>query len=175
MELGFYRFANKEPNKLAIVGPNEELVSRGELLSKANKLTHALRDLGLKKFDTVAVVLPNSVEYFVVYMACLQAGFYLVPINWHLAGPEIAYILEDSEAKAFIASGKNPDMEKACINERKLWQMLQYQVLNSCIYLVELSKENIGEQFIYSPPTSPETAIQCLYRRRTRCTSSLLA
>jgi len=116
MELGFYRFANKEPNKLAIVGPNEELVSRGELLSKANKLTHALRDLGLKKFDTVAVVLPNSVEYFVVYMACLQAGFYLVPINWHLAGPEIAYILEDSEAKAFIASGKNPDMEKACIN-----------------------------------------------------------
>ena len=76
MELGFYRFANKEPNKLAIVvGPNEELVSRGELLSKANKLTHALRDLGLKKFDTVAVVLPNSVEYFVVYMACLQAGF----------------------------------------------------------------------------------------------------
>ena len=116
MELGFYRFANKEPNKLAIVGPNEELVSRGELLSKANKLTHALRDLGLKKFDTVAVVLPNSVEYFVVYMACLQAGFYLVPINWHLAGPEIAYILEDSEAKAFIASGNNPDMEKACVN-----------------------------------------------------------
>ena len=36
MELGFYRFANKEPNKLAIVGPNEELISRGELLSKAN-------------------------------------------------------------------------------------------------------------------------------------------
>ena len=39
MELGFYRFANKEPNKLAIVGPNEELVSRGELPVSYTHLT----------------------------------------------------------------------------------------------------------------------------------------
>ena len=38
----------------------------------------------------------------------------MVPINWHLAGPEIAYILEDSGAKAFIASGEVPAMEEAC-------------------------------------------------------------
>ena len=99
-QLGFYRFANNEPDKVAIVGPNEETISRGELLKKANKLAHALRNLGLEKGDTVAVVLPNSIEYYITYMACLQVGFYMVPINWHLAGPEIAYILEDSEVES---------------------------------------------------------------------------
>ena len=103
-ELGFYRFAKKDPSELAIIGPNEEAISRGDLLKKANQLSHALRKLGLNKGDTVAIVLPNSIEYYIAYMACLQVGFYMVPINWHLAGPEIAYILKDSEAKAFIAS-----------------------------------------------------------------------
>ena len=114
-ELGFYRFAKKDPSEVAIIGPNEEAISRGDLLKKANQLSHALRKLGLNKGDTVAIVLPNSIEYYIAYMACLQVGFYMVPINWHLAGPEIAYILEDSEAKAFIASGSHPDMRDACL------------------------------------------------------------
>ena len=38
----------------------------------------------------------------------------MVPINWHLAGPEIAYILSDSEAKVFFGSNENQDISKAC-------------------------------------------------------------
>ena len=113
-ELGFYRIANSDPDKLALVEPSEKTWTRGELLAKANQLTHALRALGVSKGDVVATVLPNSVEYYISYLACAQAGFYMVPINWHLAGPEIAYILEDSGAKAFIASGEVPAMEEAC-------------------------------------------------------------
>ena len=104
-ELGFYRFANSQPDEIAIVDPSEKTWTRGELLAKTNQLTHALRDFGVQKGDVVATVLPNSVEYYIAYLACAQSGFYMVPINWHLAGPEIAYILEDSGAKAFIASG----------------------------------------------------------------------
>ena len=36
---------------------------------------------------------------FELYLAALQAGWYLVPINHHLIGPEVAYILKDSDAK----------------------------------------------------------------------------
>ena len=36
-------------------------------------------------------------------LAVQQAGWQLVPINYHLVGPEIAYIIGDSGAKAFIA------------------------------------------------------------------------
>ena len=50
----------------------------------------------------VATLLPNGVEVFELYLAALQAGWYLVPINHHLIAPEVAYILKDSDAKAFV-------------------------------------------------------------------------
>ena len=102
MELGFWTFAQKDPSYLALVSPEGEPVSAGDLLERSNRLVHGLRDLGLQVGDAVAMVLPNSVEVFELYLACMQAGFYLVPINHHLVGPEIAYIVGDSEAKALI-------------------------------------------------------------------------
>lgn len=118
-ELGFYNIANNAPDEIALIDPSEKAWTRGELLSKANKLTHALRHLGLKPGDSVALVLPNSAEYFISYLACAQAGFYIVPINWHLTGIEIAYILTDSGAKAFIASGANLHLKEACIQAKR--------------------------------------------------------
>ncbi|MEK9649497.1 MAG: AMP-binding protein [Gammaproteobacteria bacterium] len=106
-ELGFYRFAKKNPHEIAIIDTNEKAWTRGELLTRVNQLSNGLLDLGLKKGDTVSILLPNSVEYYISYLACAQCGFYMVPINWHLSGPEVAYILQDSEAKAFITSGHN--------------------------------------------------------------------
>ena len=61
---------------------------------------------GLEQGDVVAMLLPNCIEVFELYLAVMQAGFYLVPINWHLVGPEIAYIVADSEAKAFVAHAR---------------------------------------------------------------------
>ena len=114
-KLGFYRFANNEPDAIALIEPSEKIWTRRKLLAKTNQLTHALRNFGVQKGDVIATVLPNSVEYYIAYLACAQSGFYMVPINWHLTGPEIAYILEDSGAKVFIASGEVPAMEEACL------------------------------------------------------------
>src|SRR5690606_22366244 len=36
-------------------------------------------------------------------LAATQAGLQVVPVNWHLAEAEIAFILRDSEARAVIA------------------------------------------------------------------------
>ena len=58
-------------------------------------------------------MLPNGAEMFELYLACLQAGWYLVPINHHLVGPEIAYILKDSEAKVFVGHERFAD---ACVD-----------------------------------------------------------
>ena len=52
--------------------------------------------------DTLALVLPNGVEMLAAYLAGTQIGCYVTPINHHLVGPEIAYIVSDSEAKALI-------------------------------------------------------------------------
>jgi len=101
-DLGFWSFARREPDALALVDPFEKQVTRGALLADCNRLVHGLRALGLERGDVVAIDSVNCAEYVATSLACNQAGFYLTPINWHLAPAEVAYILKDCEAKVFI-------------------------------------------------------------------------
>src|SRR5262249_16127475 len=116
-DLGFWSIAREEPEKLAVVDPDEREVRAGELLASCNQVVHGLRAAGLEQGEAVAMVLPNSVEVFELYLAALQAGFYLVPINFHLVGTEIAYIVQDSEAKAFVAHERFADECAAAAEE----------------------------------------------------------
>ena len=101
-DLGFWTLAQKDPSYLALVDPDGREIASGELLGAANQLVHGLRELGLQEGDSFATVLPNGAPMIELYLAALQAGWYLVPINHHLVGPEIAYIVDDCGAKALI-------------------------------------------------------------------------
>ncbi|WP_433328581.1 acyl-CoA synthetase [Spirillospora sp. CA-294931] len=100
--LGFWRLAQADPEWVAAIDPDGSEHTAGELLARANRLVHGLRDLGLRPGDGICGLVPNGTRGLVLYLAALQAGWYYTPINWHLTGPEIAYILADSEAKAFF-------------------------------------------------------------------------
>ncbi|WP_067486131.1 acyl-CoA synthetase [Actinomadura hibisca] len=100
--LGFWRLAQADPEWIAAVDPDGTEFTAGDLLARANRLVHGLRALGLEKGDGVCGLVPNGHEGLVLYLAALQAGWYYTPINWHLTGPEIGYIVSDSEAKAFF-------------------------------------------------------------------------
>jgi len=103
-ELGFWNFAQNEPEGPALIDPEGRAWTRGELLAEANRIAHGLRALGLERGDCVALVLPNCWEFIAIHLAVTQIGLYMSPINNHLTGPEIAYILEDSGAKVFFGS-----------------------------------------------------------------------
>ena len=103
---GFWRHAQRDPAAPALVDPQGREWTRGELLALSNQIVHGLRARGLTRGDAVAVCLPNCAEFYAIYLACLQAGWYLTPINWHLAGPEIAYIVDDSGANAFVGHAR---------------------------------------------------------------------
>ncbi|WP_248963512.1 acyl-CoA synthetase [Sphaerisporangium perillae] len=100
--LGFWRLAQADPGWIAAVDPDGTEHTAGDLLARANSLVHGLRALGLKAGDGFCGLVPNGVEGLALYLAALQAGWYYTPVNWHLTGPEIAYIVSDSEAKAFF-------------------------------------------------------------------------
>jgi long-chain acyl-CoA synthetase len=103
-DYGFWNLAQQDPSHLALVTPDDERLSAGELLARANRLVHGLRALGLGGGDVVTTVLPNGAPMIELYLACAQAGLYLVPINHHLTGPEIAYIVQDSGARVFVGA-----------------------------------------------------------------------
>ena len=105
-DLGFWKLAQASPDALALVDPQERSWSRGELFAEANRIAHGLRALGLAQGDCVALVMENCAEFFQINLAVTQIGLYMTPINNHLTGPEIAYIVQDSGAKVFFGSEK---------------------------------------------------------------------
>jgi acyl-CoA synthetase (AMP-forming)/AMP-acid ligase II len=70
--------------------------------ARACRLANALLALGLRRGDRVAVLAYNCVEWLEIYAAAAKAGVIAVPVNFRLVGPEIRYIAENCEARAFI-------------------------------------------------------------------------
>ena len=61
---------------------------------------------GISKGDVVSLLLPNSVEYVIAYFACWQIGALAGPINSLLKAQEIAYVISNSEAKAWLVNSE---------------------------------------------------------------------
>ncbi len=97
--------------KRALITPQREVFvefERGrrfnfeQVNARCNQTANMLLDRGLVKGDRVAILAKNSIEYVDTYFACAKIGCIVVPVNWRLVAPEIAYILADSGAKALV-------------------------------------------------------------------------
>jgi len=69
---------------------------------RVNKLAHALNELGVSKGDRVAVLSGNCHQFWECYCAGGKSGIVLVPLNYRLAGRELLYILNNSEATGIV-------------------------------------------------------------------------
>jgi long-chain acyl-CoA synthetase len=103
---GFWKGAQAEPDRIALVDVDGREITAGELLASANQLVHGLRALGLRQNDVVAMLLPNGAYFLELLLATQQAGWHIVVINNGLTAAEIAYILKDSGTKAFFTHEK---------------------------------------------------------------------
>jgi acyl-CoA synthetase (AMP-forming)/AMP-acid ligase II len=77
----------------------------GELDDTADRVAGALAAAGLVPGDRMAVLLRNVPEFFALLFGAARAGVVLVALNWRLAPPEIAAILDDAEP-ALLVVGK---------------------------------------------------------------------
>jgi long-chain acyl-CoA synthetase len=102
-DTGLWNIAGDQPDLTAVVDPGGREVNYRELAAFADRYGRGLQELGLQTGDCLVVMLPNTIELVALYFAAMECGLYIVPINWHLTGPEVAYIVEDCEAKAFVA------------------------------------------------------------------------
>ena len=90
--------ATSRPDHAAIICDNV-VCTYAELDDRANRLARALADHGVARDERVAVMLPNSIEWFEATVAIARLGAQLVPVNWHLKHDELAWILTDSGAR----------------------------------------------------------------------------
>ena len=102
-------WALRTPDRIAIVSQAGNRTF-AELDANANRLARALRARGLVPGDAVALLAGNRPEFVETWLACQRAGYRLTPVNWHLTADEVAYIVDDCEAKALVTTG---DLEVA--------------------------------------------------------------
>lgn len=80
------------------------------LNARANRLANLLRDrFGVAKGDRISILAHNSVAYIDLFFAAAKIGAIFAPLNWRLAPPELAYILNDSRPKALFCGPEFPD------------------------------------------------------------------
>ena len=89
------------PDKLGWQDKNREF-SFKEWDERSCRFAHGLKGLGLKQKDPFAVIAFNRGEWMDIYAGCAKGGQIAVPIMFRLAAPEIEYIVNHSECKAFI-------------------------------------------------------------------------
>jgi long-chain acyl-CoA synthetase len=74
----------------------------GRLDGLVSAAARGLLDLGLEAGDRVAVHLPNTPDFPVIYFGALRAGLVALPVNTGYTGPELAHVLSDSGARAIV-------------------------------------------------------------------------
>lgn len=80
----------------------DRVVSYAELASLAIRGSRALRELGLRTGDGIAVVSPNHPWSMAVYWAAQLAGLYYTPVSVQFLRDEVQHILGDCDARMLV-------------------------------------------------------------------------
>src|SRR4051812_3820308 len=79
-------------------------ISYQQLHEITNRLAHGLRARGFSPGDKICVMLPNCAEYVYLFLAAPKLAVTVVPVNTALKHEEVAYIAENSDARALVVS-----------------------------------------------------------------------
>ena len=104
-EINLYEFLDntaKEYGKQTAIWFQKKKISYNEFKDIADRLATALRDLGVKKGDTVAIMIPNFPQFLFSFYGILKAGGIVTACSVLLTEPEIAFQLNDSGAETII-------------------------------------------------------------------------
>lgn len=86
--------------KIAIdVFDRGERATYSDMDRSSNKYAHALRVFGVRKGDRIGVMLPNRIEFPILWFAIAKLGAVIVPINTRYTPREVEYVLSDTQAK----------------------------------------------------------------------------
>ncbi|MGB7338174.1 MAG: long-chain fatty acid--CoA ligase [Phototrophicaceae bacterium] len=88
--------------KLPIVGRVSSNMTYSELNSASDALAKALVELGVKKGDRVAIVMPNCVAFAIAFYATLKAGGVVAATNPTYPAKKMAYQIDDCDAEIVI-------------------------------------------------------------------------
>lgn len=90
--------ARERPEKTAIHFDGRP-ISYAELDLRANRVAQGLLAAGVPAQGRVAILAKNDPAFFELWFGAAKANTVLVPVNFRLAAPEVAYVVNDAQAE----------------------------------------------------------------------------
>ncbi|ASK35781.1 4-coumarate--CoA ligase [Alcanivorax sp. N3-2A] len=86
------------------------MLTWGQLVDNVNQVANRLRAAGLRRGDTVAGLSENSARYLTLFLGTLSAGGCMVPLSGMAAGPTLALMVNDCDARFLFVSEKHREL-----------------------------------------------------------------
>lgn len=101
------RFATEDSEKIALVWCNdkkdEKILTFGQMAKNVNKTANVLKSLGIKKGDSVMLILRRRYEFWYMLLALHKIGAIAVPATVQLLTSDIVYRIEKAHIKMIVA------------------------------------------------------------------------
>ena len=124
-------------NKIAIV-MGEQRISYAEMDKASNRIANALREMGVKKGDRVAMLVPNRPEFAMIFFGIMKLGGIAVPLDVRYHIDELSRIFNNCTPRVLI--GENSYLEPV---------IPVLSRLDSIKHVIDLDASNTGKVVAY--------------------------
>ncbi|OBF53771.1 acyl-CoA synthetase [Mycobacterium sp. 852002-53434_SCH5985345] len=94
----------------ALIVAGGDTISHSALYARSQRVAAVLHGAGLRPGDGVALILPNRPEFLEITWACQLSGLYYTAVNTHFTADEVAYVIDDSDARAVFVDATMPEL-----------------------------------------------------------------
>jgi len=123
--INWFSGSGNRPAILAFQSEKLERWSYDQLVDSVARLSTALRDVGVGRGETIALMAGNRPEWVIAALAVVNAGAVLVPVDVQLVDDVIGHILEDSEARVvFTIEEQVPRLERLAPGAKRRFILL---------------------------------------------------
>lgn len=117
-------WAQRQPGRVALVTDDTSLDY--EALSKRiNRYARWARSLGVAKGDTVALIMPNGIDYLAAWLGISRVGGVVALLNTKLVGPSLAHCIDVAKPAHIIVARQLTEMLESATphlkTQAKVW------------------------------------------------------
>jgi len=146
------------PDKTALIfGDLQRTYSRLE--DECNQVANALADLGVKKYDRVAILAHNTHHHVLTWLGTAKIGGIYLALNYLLRGKDISFCINHSESKVFIVEDALYDLVKDVLAEMPSVKTLIWSSQGAG-KAPEKGFKNFDEWYKNYPTTEPDAVLR---------------
>ncbi|MBN1902443.1 acyl--CoA ligase [Candidatus Sumerlaeota bacterium] len=146
----FHYFLEKDSDrKFYIDVINDKIYTRGEFYRESLKLAGFLREIGIKKGDKIATILPNSLESALFFFAALYTQTTIIPLNPILHPSEVEYILKSSKPKIVFFTPSTYGQLTDNVKNDPAFQIVELDIYQERNLACPFSGKKIGSEQIF--------------------------